>query len=265
MAVFALAIIFGGCDHEWAEATCTEPRTCLKCKTTEGKALGHDWADATCEKPKTCKRCQETDGQALGHSVSDWTIDSESTCVEKGKRHGTCARCKEVVSEDLPLASHTEGEWQVVEEPKLTSGGASTDGVRALLCSVCGKQIRTEKFSLSAEEIEAAFKEECESPSFDNVARDPDAWEGKKVAFRGKVIQVMQSGNGYTLRVNVTQGRYTWSDTIMVYYEASSGSSRILEDDVITFYGTMRGMYSYTSVLGAEITVPLLAASFIQY
>lgn len=29
---------------------------------------GHDWADATCTKPKTCKLCGATDGEPLGHS-----------------------------------------------------------------------------------------------------------------------------------------------------------------------------------------------------
>ena len=29
------------CQHEWKEATCTEPKTCTKCGETEGEALGH--------------------------------------------------------------------------------------------------------------------------------------------------------------------------------------------------------------------------------
>lgn len=30
-----------GCKHEWVEATCTVPRNCIKCGTTEGVAYGH--------------------------------------------------------------------------------------------------------------------------------------------------------------------------------------------------------------------------------
>lgn len=101
VVLVALIAVFGQCDHEWVEATCTEPRTCKKCEKTEGDPLGHDWAEATCEKPKTCKRCHETDGEALGHSVSDWVVDTESACVEKGSQHGTCERCGETVSEEL--------------------------------------------------------------------------------------------------------------------------------------------------------------------
>lgn len=46
------------CKHEWAEATCTEPKTCAKCGETEGEALGHTWIDATCTEPKTCSVCR---------------------------------------------------------------------------------------------------------------------------------------------------------------------------------------------------------------
>ncbi len=69
--------------HQWKEATCTEPKTCLVFGETEGKPLGHDWHAATCSIPKTCKRCGATEGKPLGH---DWQIVS---CYEPEK----CSRC----------------------------------------------------------------------------------------------------------------------------------------------------------------------------
>ncbi|MBQ7536047.1 MAG: hypothetical protein IJT43_10600 [Stomatobaculum sp.] len=60
-------------DHVWKDATCTEPRLCTICGKTEGAALGHKWAAATTEKPKTCSVCGETEGEALKKAiVSDW-------------------------------------------------------------------------------------------------------------------------------------------------------------------------------------------------
>ncbi|MCM1224201.1 MAG: hypothetical protein NC548_58090 [Lachnospiraceae bacterium] len=50
------------CEHEWAEATCTAPKTCNKCEATEGAALGHTWVDATFSEPKTCSVCGATEG-----------------------------------------------------------------------------------------------------------------------------------------------------------------------------------------------------------
>ena len=55
------------CEHKWADATCTAPKTCSACGATDGVALGHTFADATCTAPKTCA-CGATEGEALGHN-----------------------------------------------------------------------------------------------------------------------------------------------------------------------------------------------------
>ena len=31
------------CRHEWAEATCTQPKTCLKCDKMDGQPRGHSY------------------------------------------------------------------------------------------------------------------------------------------------------------------------------------------------------------------------------
>lgn len=51
--------------HTWVDATCTEPKTCSVCGTTEGEALGHEWKNATLEAPKTCTRCGKTEGDVV--------------------------------------------------------------------------------------------------------------------------------------------------------------------------------------------------------
>ena len=60
-----------GCHlkHEWQEATCTEPRTCMIGGETEGEPLGHKWEEATCTEPKICSVCGKTEGEALGHGI----------------------------------------------------------------------------------------------------------------------------------------------------------------------------------------------------
>ena len=66
--------------HTWADATCTTPKTCSICGTTEGEALGHDWVDADCDTAKTCSVCGETEGEALGHTWIDATCQTLKTC-----------------------------------------------------------------------------------------------------------------------------------------------------------------------------------------
>lgn len=54
-----------------------------------GTALNHDWAEATCTEPKTCRRegCGATDGNPLGHDLpSDWSKDENEHWNE-------CKRC----------------------------------------------------------------------------------------------------------------------------------------------------------------------------
>ena len=108
------------CQHEWKEATCTEPKTCTKCGETEGEALGHKWTEATCTKAKECSRCGEESGEPLGHDVKEWKEESASTCSEAGKEVGTCTRCGETVTKDLPLGDQDESDlffqWNPCEE-----------------------------------------------------------------------------------------------------------------------------------------------------
>jgi hypothetical protein len=69
---------------EWAvskEATCTEVgekySICSACsdKKTEIIPSGHNWTDATCTAPKTCSKCKATDGVKLGHTCKTGTCE----------------------------------------------------------------------------------------------------------------------------------------------------------------------------------------------
>ena len=77
--------------HSWQEATCTEGKTCTVCGTVGGSKLGHDWADATCKDPRICKRCEATEGKALGHNYN--SVVTEPTKTEQGYTTHTCTRC----------------------------------------------------------------------------------------------------------------------------------------------------------------------------
>lgn len=116
-AFFLLTLLLTGCifhKHEWAEATCEEPKTCVKCGETEGEPLGHDVIEATCTEPQTCARCGKTKGKPLGH---DW---EEATCTTPK----TCKRCGE--TEGSPL----EHDWApaTVDAPKTCRNCGETEG-----------------------------------------------------------------------------------------------------------------------------------------
>ena len=148
--------------HTWAEATCTEPKTCTVCGLTEGealghsaneadctedsvcavcgetveKALGHTWAEATCTEPKTCTVCGLTEGKALGHSANEADCTEGSVCavcgetVEKALGHDWAeATCTE--PKTCTKCGKTEGEPTGHDWTEATYEAAKT-------CTVCG-------------------------------------------------------------------------------------------------------------------------------
>lgn len=119
----------------------------------------------------------------------------------------------------------------------------------------------TEKVEISKDDFIAS----CVEHTYDDLARYPDKYKNDHVKFKGKVMQVLESGNNYIeMRINVTQGKYSWDDTIYCAYNYSNDEAKILEDDIITFYGTYNGTVTYTAVLGNKITVPCVIIQFID-
>lgn len=275
------------CEHEWTEATCTEPKICSLCEETEGEPLGHDWEaatcvdsktctvcnetegeplghtwnDATCTDPKTCSTCDITEGEALGHSISEWFVEKEATCSEEGNKAGTCSTCNAYLTEKITKLAHTPGEWEITK-----AATSSEEGERSKICTVCSQTVETETYELTAEEKTAAYKAECKTYTYNEIARNPDDYMFEQAKFKGEVIQVIESGDDYTLRVNITKdGRY-WDDTILVSYTKNDSSEpRILEDDIITMYGFLAGTHTYETVLGASVTVPLFYATYVEF
>jgi len=100
--------------HDYAEATCTSPKTCKVCGETEGEPLPHDYADATCTSAKKCKNCGATEGSPLGHDYG------EATCTEAAK----CTRCGE---EGTGATGHTYKD-ATCTEPKTCKNCGATEG-----------------------------------------------------------------------------------------------------------------------------------------
>lgn len=89
--------------------------------------------------------------------------------------------------------------------------------------------------------------------TYEQLARTPDKYIGKKVKFSGKVIQVIEDDDEIQIRLAVNDDY----DTILfASYDPSIVDSRILEDDHITIYGVSVGTISYESTMGGKITIP---------
>lgn len=97
--------------------------------------------------------------------------------------------------------------------------------------------------------------------TYDQLARTPDDYENKKVKFSGEVIQVMEADGETQLRIAV-DGNY--NNVIYVGYNSKITNTRILENDYVTFRGISRGLITYQSTLGGEITIPLVYVQQIE-
>lgn len=90
--------------------------------------------------------------------------------------------------------------------------------------------------------------------TFDNLARTPNEYIGKKVKFKGKVLQVIEADTETQIRLAVN-GNY---DTVILCRvpKSKTTATRILEDDYIHIMGVSNGLISYQSTLGGTITIP---------
>ena len=147
--------------------------------------------------------------------------------------------------------------WQIASPVTLVAEQTST-------VTITYEGVSTEASVQCTTLSEATYKAQCESISYDELARNDQSYLGRKIKFRGKVIQVMGTDSA-TMRIEVTEDSYgLWDDVVMVGYDYKEGQSKFLEDDIVTFYGEYKGLYSYTSVMGATITVPSCNALYID-
>jgi len=91
---------------------------------------------------------------------------------------------------------------------------------------------------------------------YDDLFRHNEQYIGKIIYFRGQIVQVVSGTgqNNYILRIATKENVYTdwYEDVIWVNYEGP----RVLEKDKVDVWGKVKGLRSYTAVLGNEVTVP---------
>lgn len=111
------------------------------------------------------------------------------------------------------------------------------------------------------------YKSACVEISYKDLARNAEDIVGKKLEFTGEIQQVVyDSQNGASeYLISVTQDEYGfWSDNVYVLFDTSSLGTKLLDEDIVHFYGEVSGTKSYTSVLGESITVPKITAVYMS-
>ena len=93
-------------------------------------------------------------------------------------------------------------------------------------------------------------------------AAKQEAAKAEYSTFRGKVLQEGAADDTtHYIRFAVDSN---YDTVIFVTYSTDLVSARILDDDILTIYGTVVGDYSYEAVMGNEITLPWINADIID-
>lgn len=87
--------------------------------------------------------------------------------------------------------------------------------------------------------------------TWEDIARDGHV--GEYCQFTGEIIQVMNGSSYNQYRVKI-DGDY--NKVMLIQINKSQITSNLLEDDTIFFRGKSCGIYTYTTVMGAEMSIP---------
>lgn len=96
--------------------------------------------------------------------------------------------------------------------------------------------------------------------TYENLARTPNDYKGKKVKFKGEVIQVIRGTTVDEYRIKVEDD---YKKVLYVTYINLTGTN-ILEEDKVILMGISEGEITYKSTMGGNITIPSVKAKSIE-
>lgn len=71
------------------------------CLLFTGCCFSHDWAEATCTAPKTCTKCEKTEGELLPHTPGEWLITDHPYNGNDGSRERHCIDCDGILDTEI--------------------------------------------------------------------------------------------------------------------------------------------------------------------
>lgn len=169
-----------------------------------------------------------------------------------------------VTSEDTKKteeAKTTEAKPAKAEQKKELTAEEKAAAEQAAAEKAAAEKAAAEQAAAEKAAAEKAAKEEEErigyetGITYDQLARTPDDFKGKKAKFTGKVLQVMEGQGETQLRVAVN-GDY--DKVLYVAYKSDILNSRVLEKDNVTVKGKSAGIFTYKSTMGGEISIPAM-------
>ena len=110
---------------------------------------------------------------------------------------------------------------------------------------------------------EPDYKASAKAIPYVQLEKDPASLAGTVVTYTGQVVQYDTNTTTSHLRIDVTNNGGFYTDTIWLDVDPSQ-TTKVFRDTVIQFWGEVVGPYTYTSVTGAQITIPEVNARYVK-
>ena len=210
------------------------------------------------ERLRKCPNCRAKNRKDVCRTCGNEISKQARKCPSCGARHIQKISDGGIIAILVTLLLVTIIQERIMDMPNNETKVHNTSSFGSSVSSEIQDETDDENEVVSRENYIA----ECVTVSYDDVARNPDNYDGEMVMFSGTVIQVSEdaldlfSTNSVDFRVETTDG--IW----YVSYNRPEGESRILEGDYITCYGECDGVTTYISVLGGNVTVPKLIMKY---
>ncbi len=148
------------------------------------------------------------------------------------------------------------------------------EGTQVVVSTESGSDVSTEKTDTEDKQVEAEkdtetpkneakdsekeFKKSCQKFNYKKIARNPDDYVGQNFKVTVQVYSISEGGlftQAY-MKAYTDDGSGTYFDNMIYIFddqdEDSDSYVHVLEDDVITVYGTFEGMEDSTNFLNGE-------------
>ena len=146
---------------------------------------------------------------------------------------------------------------------KTTSQNSSTSSSSSKASSSTTPSSSKESSSSSSSSVPSKPKITVDNDKANYGEVDYNSWNhdeiavDTKVRVYGKVLQAMEDGKAYTLRVAINDD---YDKVILVSIPSEYNNRVIAEDDHITLYGLAKGRQSYETIFKSTKTLPLMVA-----
>lgn len=113
-------------------------------------------------------------------------------------------------------------------------------------------------------ELKEEYINSCQEYDYKELLRNPNNYIDKKMFFSGRVLDVSESGDKVTFRIDLYPDELGTDGHIRITYNRKDdGEPHILNDDVVTIYGTFQGTEKAYNILLNEITMPKIKAEYV--